>query len=79
MASAPPLPNELHKIVIVLNGSSLKGKTGRKMATYYRYLKAVRALAKKHKARVVSKEIQLKQNAINRRKKDMRKKARRGE
>jgi hypothetical protein len=79
MASAPPLPNELHKVVIVLNGSRLKGKTKRKLATYKRYMAAMRALAAKHGARIASKEIHLKQNAINKRKKDMRKKARRGE
>jgi len=77
MASAPPLPNELHKLVIVLSGSQLKADAKRKMAAYYRYLKAMRALAKRHGARIVSKEIHLKQNAIDRRKKVMRKAARR--
>ena len=78
MASAPPLPSELHKIVIVLNGSSLHSNKKRKMASYYRYLKAVRAVAKRHKARIVSKEIHLKQGTINARKKTMRKEARQG-
>ena len=32
MASAPPLPNELHKLVIVLSGSRLKADAKRKMA-----------------------------------------------
>ena len=42
MASAPPLPGELHKVVIVLNGSShkLKGNSKRKMASYYKYLRS---------------------------------------
>ena len=77
MASAPPLPNELHKIVIVLNGSSLASDAKRKLAAYYRYLKAVRALARKHGVRIVSKEIHLKQQHIDKRKKEMRKAARR--
>jgi hypothetical protein len=81
MASAPPLPTELHKVVIVLNGSSrkLQGNTKRKMASYYKYLRELKALAKKHGARVVSKEIHLKQTKIDQRKKEMRKKARAGE
>ena len=80
MASAPPLPGELHKVVIVLNGSShkLKGKSKRKMASYYKYLRELKALAKKHGARVVSKEIHLHQTKIDQRKKEMRKKARAG-
>jgi hypothetical protein len=80
MASAPPLPTELHKVVIVLNGSArkLKGTTKRKMAAYYKYLKELKALVKKHGARVVSKEIHLKQTHINQRKKKMRKDARAG-
>jgi hypothetical protein len=78
MASAPPLSNELHKIVIVLNGSSLASDAKRKLAAYYRYLKAVRALARKHGVRIVSKEIHLKQGTINKRKIDWGKEARRG-
>lgn len=78
MASAPPLPGELHKVVIVLNGSSLKGSVKRKLARYYKYLKAMRALAKKHGARIESKEIHLKQASIDKRKKTMRKQARAG-
>jgi len=78
MASAPPLPSELHKIVIVLNGSSLHSNKKRKMDAYYRYLKAIKAVARRHKARVVSKEIHLKQGTIDERKKTMRKEARQG-
>ena len=78
MASAPPLPSELHKVVVVLNGSRLKGSDKRKLTTYYRYLKAMRALAKRHGARIVSKEIHLKQTSIDKRKRAMRKNARRG-
>ncbi len=76
MASAPPLPGELHKLVIVLSGSKLKSDAKRKLAAYRRYLKAMRALAKRHGARIVSKEIHLKQNAIDRRKKKLQKEAR---
>jgi hypothetical protein len=78
MASAPPLRTELHKVVIVLSGSRLKGSVKRRMATYYRYMKAMRALAKKHGARIESKQIHLKQGAIDKRKKALRKQARRG-
>ena len=78
MASAPPLPGELHKLVIVLSGSMLGAKTKRKLADYKRYMTAMRAAAKKHGARIVSKEIHLKQNAIDKRKKALRKQARQG-
>jgi hypothetical protein len=78
MASAPPLPGELHKVVIVLSGSMLDAKTKRKLADYKKYMKAMRAVAKKHGARIVSKEIHLKQNVIDKRKKALRKEARRG-
>ena len=78
MASAPPLPGEQHKLVIVLNGSMLGSKVKRKLADYRKYMKAMRAVAKKHGARIVSKEIHLKQNAIDRRKKTLRKQARQG-
>ena len=78
MASAPPLPGELHKVVIVLSGSMLGAKTKRKLADYKKYMKAMRAVAKKHGARIVSKEIHLKQNVIDKRKKTLRKEARRG-
>jgi len=80
MASAPPLPTELHRVVIILNGSSrkLKGNNKRRMATYKKYLRELKALAKKHGARVHSKEIHLKQTEIDKRKKDMQRKARAG-
>ena len=78
MASAPPLSNELHKLVIVLSGSRLKADAKRKLAAYKRYMAALRALAKRHGARIVSKEIHLKQHAIDKRKRDLRKAARRG-
>jgi hypothetical protein len=76
MASAPPLPGELHKIVIVLSGSMLDAKTKRKLAAYKKYMTAMRATARKHGARIVSKEIHLKQGAIDKRKKALRKQAR---
>jgi len=78
MASAPPLANELHKVVIQLSGSRLHTNAKRKLAAYRKYMKEVKKLAKKFGARVVSKEIHLTQGAITRRKKDLRKKARRG-
>jgi hypothetical protein len=76
MASAPPLPGEFHKLVIVLSGSMLDARTKRKLADYKKYMKAMRAVARKHGARVVSKEIHLKQGTIDKRKKALRKKAR---
>jgi len=78
MASAPPLPGEQHKLVIVLSGSMLDSKPKRKLAAYKRYMTAMRAVAARHGARIVSKEIHLKQNTIDKRKKALRKAARKG-
>jgi len=78
MASAPPLRTELHKIVIVLNGSHLKGGNLRRRAAYKRYMKAMRAVAKRHGARIESKQIHLKQRTIDDRKKALQKEARSG-
>ena len=78
MASAPPDHNENHHVVIVLSGSKIRGSAKRRLAVYKKYMQAVRALAGKHGARVVAKEIHLKQHVIDKRKKDMRKEARRG-
>jgi len=78
MASAPPDHTEVHKVVVVLNGSTLWADKKRKLAGYKRYMKDMRALAKKHGARIESKEIHLKQGTINKRKKDWGKEARRG-
>ena len=78
MASSPPAQNELHKVVIVVNGSGLWSDKKRKLAAHKRYMKDLRAVAKKHGARIESKEIHLKQGAIEKRKKDWGKEARRG-
>ncbi len=71
MASAPPLPSELHRVIITLDGSKLTGTAKQRKARYFRYMKKVRAVAKMHGAKVTRKEILLKQSVITARKRSM--------
>lgn len=72
MASAPPEPSELHRLVIVLDGSKLKGKTAaQRRKAYLQYMKKMRQLAKSHGAAVKTKELVLKQRVITARKKKL--------
>jgi hypothetical protein len=71
VASAPPDPDELHKLVIVLDGKRLKGGKNARADRYYEYMKKMKALARAHGAKVVTKELAVKQAVINERKRKL--------
>ena len=71
MANAPPLPSELHRVTLVLDGASLKGSHRVRARKYYRYLVALGELLKAHRGITLTKEIYLKQRVINARKKKL--------
>ena len=78
MASAPPDPDELHKLTIVLDGKRLgKGKSAR-ATKYYAYMKQLRKLVENHGGQIHSKELHLKQSVINARKRKLKKARGRG-
>jgi hypothetical protein len=70
MASDAPFPSELHKVTIILDGSKFKPTGRSRRPKYLQYMKKLRALAKQHGARVLKPELQVKQRAINVRKRD---------
>lgn len=73
MASAPPLPTEMHKLVIVLDGNKLKGSKRARATKYYDYMKKLRKLIETNGGKVESKELHVKQGVINARKRTLRK------
>ncbi len=70
MASDAPLPSEMHKVTIVLDGAKFKPQGASRRPKYLAYMKKLRALAKQHGARVLKPELQVKQSTITRSKKN---------
>jgi hypothetical protein len=78
MASAPPLPTEFHRLVIVLDGKTLKGGSRARAARYYEYLTKIRKLAEREfGAKIHSKELHLKPQVIKTRERRAKKLAKR--
>ena len=65
----PPMPTEVQRVVIQLDGRTLQGDVKQKFARYARYMKALRAVVEKHGAKLTAKECLLKQSEITRTKK----------
>ena len=69
MASDAPLPSELHKVVIILDGSKFRPQGKSRRPKYLAYMKKLRSLANQHGADVQKPTLQLKQSVITARKK----------
>jgi len=76
MGSAPPLPTEFHRLVIVLDGKKLKGSKKQRAAMYDEYLDEMLKLARKHGAVRDWTDYYLKNSEITKRKKGGRRRAR---
>jgi hypothetical protein len=78
MASAPPLPTEFHRLVIVLDGARLKGRPADRAVRYFEYMAKIRKLAEEEfGATVHAPELHLKQGTINARKRTLKKRRKR--
>lgn len=79
MGSAPPLPTEYHRLVIVLDGKKLKGRSeAEKKKKYYEYRKEMRKLAKRYGAVEDWTDLYVKDSEIQKRKKQRKKPVKRG-
>ena len=64
MASAPPDPDELHKVTVVLSGTRLRGRKPARSTKYYTYMEKIRELVVSYGATVESNEVYVKASVL---------------